>query len=67
MLRKILVAACIALSLTFVGQDQNQPLHKFQLKAESEDFWKLFDRGARFTGGPVYRLKTKARGFVPYE
>jgi len=63
MLRKILVAACVALPLTLIGQDQKQPLRKFELKAESEDFWKLFDRGAKlekfaggfgFTEGPVW-------------
>jgi gluconolactonase len=69
MLRKILVAACVALPLTLIGQDQKQPLRKFELKAESEDFWKLIDRGAKlekfaggfgFTEGPVW----DAQGFL---
>ena len=63
MLRKIIVAACVALPLTLIAQDQKQPLRKFELKAESEDFWKLIDRGAKlekfaggfgFTEGPVW-------------
>ena len=69
MLRKIFVAACVALPLTLIGQDQKQPLRKFELKAESEDFWKLLDRGAKlekfaggfgFTEGPVW----DAQGFL---
>jgi gluconolactonase len=69
MFRKILVAACVALPLTLIGQDQKQPLRKFELKAESEDFWKLIDRGAKlekfaggfgFTEGPVW----DAQGFL---
>jgi gluconolactonase len=69
MFRKTLVAACVALPLTLIGQDQKQPLRKFELKAESEDFWKLIDRGAKlekfaggfgFTEGPVW----DAQGFL---
>jgi gluconolactonase len=69
MLRKILVAVCVALPLTLIGQDQKQLLRKFELKAESEDFWKLLDRGAKlekfagrfgFTEGPVW----DAQGFL---
>ena len=69
MLLKVFVSACVALLLTAYGQDQKQPLRKFELKAESEDFWKLIDRGAKlekfvggfgFSEGPVW----DDRGFL---
>jgi gluconolactonase len=63
MLRKIIVTLSVALPLLLLAQDQKQPLRKFELKAESDDFWKLVDRGAKlekfaggfgFTEGPVW-------------
>jgi gluconolactonase len=66
MLSKILLATCVALQLTAVGQDQKSLPRKFELKAESDDFWKLMDRSAMlekfaggfgFTEGPVWDLK----------
>ena len=63
MFRKIIVTLSVALPLLLLAQDQNQPLRKFELKAESDDFWKLVDRGAKlekfaggfgFTEGPVW-------------
>jgi len=66
---KSVVAACVALQLTAVGQDQKPPPRKFELKAESDDFWKLIDQGAKlekfaggfgFTEGPVW----DSRGFL---
>jgi len=57
------------LILASLAQAQNRPQRQFELKAESEDFWKLADRGAKleklaggfkFTEGPVW----DPRGFL---
>jgi hypothetical protein len=42
-----LVAACVALPLMTIAQDQKAPPRKFELKAESEEVWKVFDRAAK--------------------
>ena len=64
-----LAVACSALPFWAFGQDAKAPPHKFELKAESDDFWKLIDRGATldkfaggfgFTEGPVW----DSRGFL---
>jgi gluconolactonase len=64
-----LVVACSALPFWAFGQDAKAIPRKFELKAESDDFWKLIDRGATlekfaggfgFTEGPVWDL----RGFL---
>jgi gluconolactonase len=58
-----MIAACVALAFVAIGQGQKAPPRKFELRAESEEFWKLFDRGAAletfasgfgFTEGPVW-------------
>ena len=57
------------LILASLAQAQNRPQRQFELKAESEDFWKLADRdakleklagGFKFTEGPVW----DPRGFL---
>src|SRR5579872_6865806 len=57
------------LILVSLAQAQTRPERQFELKAESEDFWKLVDRGAKleklaggfkFTEGPVW----DPRGFL---
>ena len=57
------------LILASLAQAQNRPQRQFELKAESEDFWKVADRdakleklagGFKFTEGPVW----DPRGFL---
>jgi gluconolactonase len=69
MLKKIkptcVTLACVCCALPFAGvtEAQKRPQRQFELKAESEDFWKWVDRGATlekfaggfgFTEGPVW-------------
>jgi gluconolactonase len=67
--RFFLIAAWMVLQIAVLGQAQKPTPRKFELKAESDDFWKLIDRGATlekfacgfgFTEGPVW----DTRGFL---